>query len=381
MRRLLLVASLLAALLLASLLPPRLGTGAPAVAADPGLRVTTVASGLAQPWDVKPLPDGRLLVTERDSKRLLLVDDGAVRRVAFPASTVWSSGETGLMGLEVDPGFASNRRFYTCQGGYRSGGGHDVRVRAWRLSADATTASSSGALLTGIPATSGRHGGCRLLITRTGALLVGTGDAAIGKNPRNRASLGGKVLRLNRLTGKPWSNNPFISSSSRTARYVLTYGHRNVQGLAERADGTYWSVEHGSSRDDEVNRLVKRGDYGWQPTPGYDETKPMTDHALPGTQRSARWRSGSPTIATSGADWVSGSRWGSFDGTLAVAALKGERVVFMSFSSAGTLQRTTTPSALRGYGRLRSITSLPGGDLLVTTANGSDDRVLRVSPT
>lgn len=374
------MAAVLAAVLTASLLPPRLGA-TPAAAAVPTLRVTTVASGLALPWDVQPLPDGRLLVTERASKRLLVVGtDGAVRSVGYPSGTVWSSGETGLMSLEVDPAFSSNRRFYTCQGGYRSGGGHDVRVMAWRLSEDGASATSSGALLTGIPATTGRHGGCRLLVSRGGTLFVGTGDAAIGKNPRDRTSLGGKVLRMDRTTGKPWKDNPFITSSSRTARYVYSYGHRNVQGLAQRRDDSLWSVEHGTTRDDEVNRIVRRGDYGWQPTPGYDERKPMTNHALAGTQRSAKWRSGSPTIATSGAAWVAGSRWGSLDGTLAVAALKGQRLTFMSFTSGGTLRSTTSPSVLRGYGRLRSVTPLPGGDLLVTTANGTDDKVLRVSP-
>ena len=85
----------------------------------------------------------------------------------------------------------------------------------------------------------------------------------------------------------------------------------------------------------------------------------MTDHSLPGPQRAARWRSGNPTIATSGATWVRGKQWGSLNGTLAVAALKGSRVVFMKFDSDGVLQRTRTPAALRKYGRLRSISKAP----------------------
>ena len=59
----------------------------------------------------------------------------------FPSGKVWVSGETGLMSMEVDPGFASNRRFYTCQGGFKAGGGHDVRVIAWRLNEAATRAT------------------------------------------------------------------------------------------------------------------------------------------------------------------------------------------------------------------------------------------------
>jgi glucose/arabinose dehydrogenase len=292
---------------------------------------------------------------------------------------MWASGETGLMGLTLDKGFSTNRRFYTCQGAIANGT-PSVRVVAWSMNRTRTHATRLGALVTGIQATSGRHGGCRLLITRSGALLVGTGDAAVGTNPRNLRSLNGKVLRMNRMTGAPWPANPRIGSPYRKTRYVLTWGHRNVQGLAQRADGTLWSVEHGTYRDDEVNRLVADGDYGYNPVPGYNEDVPMTDHGLPGPQRSARWRSGNPTIATSGAAWVKGSAWGSFNGTLAVAALKGNRVVFMKFDSSGTLQWTRTPAVLRNYGRLRSVTRTANGDLLITTGNGTNDAILRVHP-
>lgn len=347
----------------------------------PALRASRMVSGLNLPWDTKYTRGGRVLVTERASKHLLTWRAGKLRRVGFPSSTVWASGETGLMSLVIDPGYTSNRRFYTCQGGNTAGGGHDVRVMAWRLNTAATNATLTQTLLTGLPSSSGRHGGCRLLIAKNGALVVGTGDAAVGTNAQNLTSLGGKTLRLNRSTGEPWPSNPFVSSSNTKSRYVLTYGHRNVQGLTQRADGTLWSVEHGTSRDDEVNRLGGGWNYGWNPVPGYDESTPMTDHGLPGAQQSARWRSGNPTLATSGAAWVRGKKWGAYEGTLAVAALKGERLMFMRFDSKGKFHGMRAPAALRKYGRLRSVSRLPNDDLMVTTANADGhDSVLRVSP-
>ncbi len=283
------------------------------------------------------------------------------------------------MSLEVDPFFESNRRFYTCSG-WQAGNGHDVRVIAWKLNKAATKASLVRTLVGGFPTSSGRHGGCRLLIARDGSLYVGTGDAAIGTNPRDLDSLGGKTLRLNRSTGAPWPSNPFIDAKG-PRRYVDTYGHRNVQGLAQRADGSVWSVEHGSYRDDEVNLLVPGGDYGWNPVPGYNEEVPMTDQSLPGTQLEAKWRSGNPTLATSGATFVSGRQWGALNGTLAVAALKASRVLFLSFNSAGKLVKTRVPTELRRYGRLRSISTADNGDLLITTDTDSGGgAVLRVSP-
>jgi glucose/arabinose dehydrogenase len=105
----------------------------------------------------------------------------------------------------------------------------------------------------------------------------------------------------------------------------------------------------------------------------------MTDHDLRGRQIDARWSSG-PTPATSGAAWVRGKRWGRLDGTLAVACLEGNRLIFMKFDGRGRLKWTRTPDRLRDFGRLRSVTRAGNGDLLVTTSNGSGDAVLRVRP-
>jgi len=87
-------------------------------------------------------------------------------------------------------------------------------------------------------------------------------------------------LRLSRVTGAPYPRNPWINSSHFAARYLYTFGHRNVQGLARRWDGTLWSVEQGTYRDDEVNLLRNGGDYGYNPVPGYNESVPMTDQSL-----------------------------------------------------------------------------------------------------
>lgn len=349
------------------------------VAAALQVKVRTVVAGLENPWDVQPIGGGGLLVTERDRARLSVVRQGRRRTVRFPSRKVWVSGETGLMSLAVDPNFATTRRFWSCQG-WR---GHDIRVSLWKLSDDERRARLVRHLVTGLPTTSGRHGGCRLLLDATSeALYVGTGDAADPANPRNLTSLGGKVLRVHRRTGAALADNPYARASNPRQRLVFTYGHRNVQGLAQHpVIGEIVSVEHGSYRDDEVNALAPGADFGWNPGPGYDESVPMTDQSLPGQQTEAIWSSGDPTIATSGAAWTSDNgRWSEYGAALAVAALGGERMLFIRFDHALEQIDVSTPSALRNYGRLRSVTSLANGDLLVTTSNGADDRILRVSP-
>jgi len=350
-------------------------------AATPALKTQVVVSGLDIPWDVAVLPSGAWLITERDRKRILLrTAPGAVRVLADSPSGFWSSEETGLMSIVADPRVGKNDRFYTCTGFY-AGDHPEVRVVTWRLNGARTSARRVGPLLTGIDINSGRHGGCRLRFDPQGALYVGTGDAAVGTNPQNLKSLNGKVLRLNRFTGAPWPTNPWRHAPNRHRRYIYTYGHRNVQGLAYRPGDRMWSVEHGTDRDDEVNRLFPGANYGWNPVPGYDESTPMTDFSLPGRQHGARWKSGYPTIATSGAVWVRGAEWGSYRGTLAVCALKASKLVFMRFDGA-QFQSISVPPAMNGtYGRLRSVVQTKSGALLVTTANGSGtDNIVRVTP-
>ncbi len=140
---------------------------------SPRLRVTPVVGGLDHPWDVKRLPGGTLLISERDRATLSAYADGTLQPVAFPSDRIWVSGETGLMSLEMDPRFADNRRFYTCSGWEKSGDRHDIRVNAWTLSDDSATATLVGPLVKGLPTTTGRHGGCRLLIARDGSLSSG----------------------------------------------------------------------------------------------------------------------------------------------------------------------------------------------------------------
>jgi glucose/arabinose dehydrogenase len=362
------------------------GPTAPAKVAKgfPALRVKTVVGRLDHPWDVKPIGRGRLLVTERDRARLSLVNHGKRHTIDFPSRKVWVSGETGLLGMAVDPDFRKNHRVYLCQGGFLANGGHDVHVTAWRLHVGDRKFSKIKTLVGHLPTSSGRHGGCRLLIARNGALLVGTGDAAIGTNARDLTSYGGKTLRLDRFTGDPWPKNTWADAGNKVQRYIHTWGHRNVQGLTQRSDGTLWSVEHGPDRDDEVNLLRNGADYGWNPVPGYNESVPMTDRSLPGPQVPARWKSVFPTLATSGADWLPTGRhsaWRSYRGTLAVAALKASRVLFMKFDKTGHLRWVNAPAVLKKYGRVRAVTTLPSGDVLVTTDNGGgQDRILRVRP-
>jgi aldose sugar dehydrogenase len=358
----------------------------PSRSGTPELRVSTVAAGLDQVWDVGFLPDGRMLVTERGGRLVLLsgtAEGATVAPVAADFGDLLVRGEGGLMGLVVHPDFAQSRRFTTCQTHTEGGRPVDIRLVTWTLSADAARAERVvDPLVGGLPVNpSGRHSGCRPTLAADGALLVGTGDTARGNLPQDLGSLGGKVLRADLATGRPAPGNPIDGS------LVYTYGHRNVQGVAVRpTDGAVYTAEHGPTKDDEVNLLRPGGNYGWDPgqggtVGGYDESVPMTDLERFPDAVAAAWSSGTPVEAVAGAAFVSGPQWGDLDGTLAVAALRGSKLLLMTIGADGAAASVAEPGPLDGtFGRLRAVRTGPDGALFVSTSNGDDDRVLRIDP-
>ncbi|WP_197318674.1 sorbosone dehydrogenase family protein [Saccharomonospora sp. NB11] len=354
------------------------------------LHAEAVAEGLQHPWDVGFLPDGALLVTERPG-RLVLVDDEGTHDIEADLSDVHARGEGGLMGLVVHPDFASSRLFTTCQTHGR-GADADVRLVTWRLSEDARSATHVRDLVTGLPVNdSGRHSGCRPTVAADGTLLVGTGDAADDPTvPQDLSSLGGKVLRVDLETGRPPRDNPFVSSDDADERLVYTYGHRNVQGVAVRpGTSQVFTTEHGPTGFDEVNRLWPGRNYGWDPSRGgdntetYDEDVPMTDLQRFPDAVPPLWTSGeTDTEAPSGAAFLSGPQWGPLDGALAVGALRGQKLLLFELDAAGEkVVEVVLPQEFdQRFGRLRGVRSAPDGALYVTTSDGQDDSVLRVTP-
>ena len=371
-------------------------TGGPAGAshspASPNVRVDVVTAGLEHVWDIGFLPDGTALITERPARIKLLSSTrpGArVTEVAADLDDVYVRGEGGLMGLVVHPDFADTRRFTTCQTHQERGRPVDVRLVTWELSPDGARARRvADPLVAGLTLNpSGRHSGCRPTLGPDGYLYVGTGDSAMAAVSQDRTRLGGKVLRINLGTGGPAPGNPFAGSPNAAERLVFTYGNRNVQGVTvEPGTGRLFDTEHGPDVNDEINVLRAGANYGWDPSRGgtetsYDESVPMTDRQRFPDAIPAVWSSGGDTEAICGAAFLTGAQWGTMQGLLAVAALKGTKLLLMRVDPNGAVTEAGQLPQLNGnYGRLRAVRVGSDGALYVTTSNGDDDKVLRVAP-
>lgn len=369
------------------------GRGTPAGA--PEVRVEEVLTGLSIPWGLAFAPDGTMILTERGGLIKTRRADGTVKTVIADFSDLLADWETGLMGLVVDPDFADNRSFYTCQGHGSPNTRHaSIHIVKWSMNADYTVATRvRDPLVRGVGIRIGgqwQHAGCRLRFGPQGHLWITTGDGYSNHiDPQSLTNLNGKVLRVNKDTGAGVPGNPFYASDNADTRRVYTYGHRNPQGLARRP-GTeqMWSVEHGTDRNDEINLLTAGGNYGYAPLshtgeqcvhidsgsvvpPGhYCIDAPMTDLTRFSDAVEAKWSSGKPTLATSGGIFLEGEHWGAWEGRLAVATLRTESVRLFNFTPAGSLvSQLSVPALDSVFGRLRTPMMGTDGALYATTSN------------
>jgi glucose/arabinose dehydrogenase len=206
-------------------------------------------TGLAFPTNLAWSPDGRLFFTEKDTGNVRIVLDGRLLPQPFVHVDVSPGGETGLLGIALAPGFPRVPWVYL----YFSSAA-DQRNELVRVAAHGNRAGPLQHLLDLLPL-QGIHNGGDLAFGTDGTLFVTVGEAGTASNAQDPASLGGKVLRLN--PDGSAATDPLPGPA-------YSMGLRNSFGICvDPTTGDLWETENGPSSDDEVNRIVAGGNYGW----------------------------------------------------------------------------------------------------------------------
>ncbi len=318
-----------------------------------------IATGLDTPWAIVTLPDGNIMVTERTGNLVVLDKVSGAKILNMEIPDVVSRGEGGLMGLALDPRFKDNGYIY-----FTAQGQNGITNRVVRYTFKDNELRDPFGIIDGIPAGSNHNGG-RIAFGPDGLLYITAGEAGVSTLAQNTKSLGGKILRLN-ADGTIPKDNPFGNA-------VYSYGHRNPQGIAWDKDGGLWATEHGRSGVqsglDEINYIVKGGNYGWPSIEG-DKTKDGMITPVINSGPSTTW-------APSGLAYK--------DDHLYFAGLRGQALYEVPIVRPGVLGTVTTH--FKGeYGRLRAVTVDSAGSLLVSTSNRDgrgtpskdDDRILKI---
>ncbi|WP_395657508.1 PQQ-dependent sugar dehydrogenase [Nocardioides sp.] len=333
----------------------------PSADTTPPKVVGTIATDLAAPWGIGFLPDGDAVVTERDTRRVLLLRAPSydVRQVGTISAAVPlgdQGGEAGLLGVAVSPDFERDHLLY-----FYVSTASDNRIVKARLDDDRLGPTT--VILDGIP-NGFIHDGGRLAFGPDGYLYASTGETGQPELAQDKGTLAGKVLRMT-TDGEPAPGNPFPGSQ------IWTYGHRNVQGLAFDDADRLWASEFGQDTYDELNLIEKGRDYGWPMVEGRGDTD------------GGRLTNPQVVWAT---DDNSPSGLAYLDGHLWMASLRGERLWRVDVHG----DRAVHPVDyfVGEYGRMRTVVVTPEGRLWVTTSNrdgrgdprSGDDRILLIDP-
>ena len=351
--------------------------GSPACAESrgPRLAVTTVATGLAHPWGLAFLPDGRMLVSERPGRLRTVSPEGARPEPIEGLPEIAAHGQGGLLDVVLAPDFAESATIFLTFSEPGPGGAGTSVLRA-RLG-DGRLEDAQ-VIFRQEPKVEGRnHFGSRIVFDRAGALFVVLGDRFQRERAQRPDEHIGKIVRI-RPDGSVPEDNPFVGSATPRPE-IWSLGHRNVQGAALHPEtGALWTVEHGARGGDEVNVPRAGRNYGWPIiTYGVDYSgEPIGEgtHKEGLEQPLHYW---DPSIAPSGLAFYTGDRFPEWRGSLFVGSLKFQLLVRLELDGERVVREERLLPDLGA--RVRDVRQGQDG-LLYLLTDAPDGAILRIEP-
>lgn len=329
---------------------------------------TVRADGLEIPWGIAPLPDGRLLVTERIGRLRVVAVDGTVGEPVEGLPDLVQDGQGGLLDVAISPDFATDATVFITYSEARENDRLAVAVARGTLSDDGRRLEDVGVIYQQEPSwPGGRHFGSRLVFDRDGALFVTFGDRGSAlddaQSPFNAI---GAVIRI-WPDGTIPDDNPFADGVD-GAPEVWSWGHRNIQSATLGLDGALWTVEHGAQGGDELNRPEPGANHGW-PLITYGENYDGTPirggvTAQEGLAQPVYYWD--PVIAPSGMATYTGDLFDGWQGDLLIGGLQSTSVVRLSLREGRVYTEEWLPMGVR----VRSVAVARDGAILVGTDAG-----------
>ena len=341
-------------------------------------KVTTYAEGLEKPWGMTFLPDGRLLVTEKQGNLRLVSTEGKVSDPLKGMLSVDTQGQGGLLDVALDPDFNDNAMIYFSYAKKQSDGLSRTAVGKAKLTAEGLQ-NTTQIWQQAQTKKAGYHYGSRLVFDRSGHLFVTLGDRNYGKDEvQDMQTHFGKVVRID-TNGQPAKDNPYINKEG-VLPDIWSSGHRNIQGAYLHPEtGELWGNEHGPKGGDEIN-LIKAGkNYGWPVITygvNYNGT-PITDKtSMPGMEQPVHYWD--PSIATSGMLIYTGDAFPAWQGNIFTGALK---LMHLNRIELDDEHKVVKEERLLKdqKERIRAIEQSPDGHIYVATDN-DNGRILKISP-
>ena len=350
---------------------------------------TPVAEGLIRPWAVAFLPDGDMLITERDGRLRVVRDGHLLPEPVAGVPEVHAQGQGGLLDVVPHPEFASNRMLYLTYSKPLGDGESTTALIRGHFDGEALTEVEE--LFEAVSRGRG-HYGSRIVFDGNGYVFISIGDRQVPPQgdpieleahpAQDLSTHHGTIVRLHD-DGRVPEDNPFVGEAGALPE-IWSYGHRNPQGMAQDPEtGQLWANEHGPQGGDEVNRIQAGNNYGW-PVVGYGVNYRSGSAIHEGTHRDGMtppehvWV---PSIGTSGMMFYTGSRFPAWQGNAFVGGMVGQQLARLELSEdRQTILREET--LYFGEGRIRDVRQGPDGSIYLAMDHraGQETAIIRLDP-
>lgn len=354
-------------------------TRAPGMKTKTPLSIQVINSSLDHPWGICNLPDGRLLISQKMGNMCIVTADGKLDKTITGFPSVDPAGQGGLLDVNIDPDFASNRMIYWDYAEDTQGGSL-LAVAKGKLSANETKVENVKVIYRATPPYRGKlQYGSRIVFDKKGNLFISTGERS-GKDIRVQAQqLGSSLGKIIHITkdGKPVAGGPFAHTAGARPE-IYAYGLRSPEGLAmDPETGELWEAEFGPRGGDEVNLIQAGKNYGW-PVITYG-IEYSGDKVGEGIQQKAGMQQPvyywNPSVSPSGIAFYNSDKIPEWKGDLFLGCLSGSHIIRLKIVHDKVVGEEWLLQHLGE--RFRALTQGKNGALYVVTDGGKLYRITK----